>query len=69
MRPQENVAQPPCWEQTGWFVKLPIIGGLNQPPRLREAKVASRHLLDRAATLLIQGVHYVKKASLGPGSE
>jgi hypothetical protein len=50
MRPQENVAQPPCREQTGWFVKLPIIGDLNQPPRLREAKVASRHLIDRAAT-------------------
>src|SRR6185436_12221433 len=47
---KKNVAKHPCWERTGWFVQLPIIGGLNKPPRLREAKVASRNFLDRAAT-------------------
>jgi hypothetical protein len=34
----------------GGLFKHPIIGGVNKPPRLREAKVASRNLLDRAAT-------------------
>ena len=64
---KKNVAKPPCWERTGWFVQLPIIGGLNQQSlmlraialalraRLREAIVASQNLLDRAATLLVQG--------------
>ncbi len=28
-----------------WFVQLPIIGGLNQPPRLRPLRKASRHFL------------------------
>ena len=37
-------------ERTGRFVQLPINRWLNQPPRLRDAAVASRNLLDRAAT-------------------
>src|SRR2546427_6079460 len=28
-----------------WFVQLPIIGGLNQLPRLRPLRKASRHFL------------------------
>src|SRR5688572_33385605 len=38
------------WSGRGGWFKLPINRWLNQPPRLRDAKVASRNLLDRAAT-------------------
>jgi hypothetical protein len=31
----KNGAKPPLMERTGWLVQLPIIRGLNQPPRLR----------------------------------
>jgi len=41
---------PPLMERTGRFVQLPINRWCNQPPRLRDAEVASRNLLDRAAT-------------------
>src|SRR5262249_7172685 len=34
-RHQKNAAKPPLMERTGWFVQLPIIGGFNEPPRLR----------------------------------
>src|SRR5205809_5506954 len=36
----------PLQARPGWFVQLPIIGGLNQPPRLRPLKEASRHFLN-----------------------
>ena len=36
----------PLEARPGWFVQLPIIGGLNQPPRLRPAKEASQHFLN-----------------------
>jgi hypothetical protein len=49
-RPREKVAKPPCRERTGWLVQVSDNRRLNQPPRLREAKVASRNRLDRAAT-------------------
>src|SRR5437762_10992952 len=31
------------WAQTGWLVQLPIIGGLNQPPRRCELIVIRRY--------------------------
>ena len=34
-RHQANGAKPPLMERTGWLVQLPIIGGFNEPPRLR----------------------------------
>ena len=34
------------WRGRGGSFKLPIIGGLNQPPRLRPTKEASRYLLN-----------------------
>ena len=54
-RPQENIAKPPCWERTGWFVELPIIGGLNQPPRLRELMWLREIFLIAQPPLLVQG--------------
>ena len=59
---KKDAAKPPLVERTGAqrkrdsaqhqarFVQVPINRWLNQPPRLRDAKVASRNLLDRAAT-------------------
>jgi len=32
---KKDVAKPPLMERPGWFVQLPIIGGFNEPPRLR----------------------------------
>src|SRR5262245_30851767 len=37
-RHQENGAKPPLKERPGWFVQLPIIGGFNEPPRLRQPR-------------------------------
>src|SRR5206468_218686 len=64
--PRHQVNGPvPLKARPGWFVQLPIIGGLNQPfflvspyrahirsahARLRPAKVASRHFIDGAST-------------------
>src|SRR6266567_9058863 len=36
--------------RTGWFVQLPIIGGLNEPPRLRPLRRLRRFFLMGAAT-------------------
>src|SRR5437016_14245382 len=36
--------------RTGWFVQLPIIGGLNEPPRLRPLRWLRRFFLMGAAT-------------------
>src|SRR5213592_2407691 len=45
--PRHQVNGPvPLKARPGWFVQLPIIGGLNQPPRLRPLKEASRHFLN-----------------------
>src|SRR5439155_21307245 len=45
--PRHQVNGPvPLGARPGWFVQLPIIGGLNQPPRLRPLKEASRHFLN-----------------------
>ena len=45
--PRHQVNGPiPLKARPGWFVQLPIIGGLNQPPRLRPAKEASQHFLN-----------------------
>src|SRR5689334_2365812 len=54
-RPQKNIAKPPCWERTGWFVQLPITGGLNEPPRLRELMWLREIFLIAQPPLLIQG--------------
>src|SRR6266704_1215090 len=37
-------------QERGWFVQLPIIGGLNQPPRLRPLKRLRGIFLMVAAT-------------------
>src|SRR5881396_2755528 len=37
-------------QEPGWFVQLPIIGGLNQPPRLRPPRRLRGILLMGAAT-------------------
>jgi hypothetical protein len=34
----KNAAKPPLMERTGWLVQLPIIRGLNEPPRLRRLR-------------------------------
>jgi hypothetical protein len=52
---KKNVAKQPCWERTGWFVQLPIIGGLNQPPRLREQLWLREVFLIAQPPLLVQG--------------
>ena len=45
--PRHRVNGPvPLEARPGWFVQLPMIGGLNQPPRLRPLKEASRHFLN-----------------------
>src|SRR5947199_3009233 len=45
--PRHQVNGPvPLEARPGWFVQLPMIGGLNQPPRLRPLKEASRHFLN-----------------------
>src|SRR5437867_6598821 len=49
-RPQENVAKPPYWERTGWFVQTTDNRWLERTTPSRRANVASRNLLDRAAT-------------------
>ena len=54
-RPQENIAKPPLWERTGWLVQITDNRWL-EPTTLDAARssgranVASRNLLDRAAT-------------------
>jgi hypothetical protein len=49
-RHQENAAKPPLKERTGWLVQQPIIGGLNEPPRLRPLMWLRDILLLGAAT-------------------
>ena len=46
----------------GWF-KLPIIGGLNQPPRLRELMWLREIFLIAQPPLLIQGGEYASTPS------
>src|SRR2546426_5505946 len=41
-------------QEPGWFVQLPIIGGLNQPPRLRPRR-RLRGIFLMGAPLLVQG--------------
>src|SRR5437879_13790107 len=36
----------PLTARTGWFVQLPIIGGLNEPPRLRPLRRLRRFFLN-----------------------
>src|SRR6185436_3655950 len=38
------------WSGRGGSFNYRLIGGLNEPPRLRRAKEASRHLINGAAT-------------------
>jgi hypothetical protein len=47
---KKDAAKPPLVKRTGRLVQLQINRWLNQPPRLRDAAVASRNFLDRAAT-------------------
>jgi hypothetical protein len=47
---KKNIAKPPFWERTGWLVQLPINRWLEPTTPSARAKVASRNLLDRAAT-------------------
>src|SRR5881628_2412930 len=49
-RPQENIAKPPCWERTGWLVQTTDNRWLEPTTPSARADVASRNLLDRAAT-------------------
>src|SRR5437867_12888600 len=49
-RPQENIATHPCWERTGWFVQTTDNRWLEPTTPSARANVASRNLLDRAAT-------------------
>src|SRR6476646_7750684 len=49
-RPQENIAKPPCWERTGWLVQTTDNRWLEPTTPSARANVASRNLLDRAAT-------------------
>src|SRR6266566_753508 len=45
--PRHQVNGPvPLEAWPGWFVQLPIIGGLNQPPRLRPLKRLRGHFLN-----------------------
>src|SRR6266571_933415 len=45
--PRHQVNGPvPLEARPGWFVQLPIIGGLNQPPPSAPGKEASRHFLN-----------------------
>src|SRR5437867_4248936 len=49
-RPQENIAKPPLWERTGWFVQTTDNRWLEPTTPSTRANVASRNLPDRAAT-------------------
>src|SRR5262245_55433195 len=49
-RHQENGSKPPLNERPGWFVQLPIIGGFNEPPRLRSLRKLRDIFLMGAAT-------------------
>jgi len=46
----QNAAKPHCSAQTGWLVQLPIIGGLNQPPRPLHQRKLRGIFIDVAAT-------------------
>src|SRR6266581_8295292 len=49
--PRHQVNGPvPLEARTGWFVQLPIIGGLNQPPHLRPLRRLRDIFLMGAAT-------------------
>src|SRR2546427_10300123 len=49
--PRHQVNGPvPLEARTGWFVQLPIIGGLNQPPHLRPLRRLRDTFLMGAAT-------------------
>src|SRR5213083_687890 len=49
--PRHQVNGPvPLQARPGWFVQLPIIGGLNQPPRLRPLRKLRGIFLMGAAT-------------------
>src|SRR5205809_2259628 len=49
--PRHQVNGPiPLKARPGWFVQLPIIGGLNQPPRLRPLRRLRGIFLMGAAT-------------------
>ena len=54
-RHQENAAKPPLMERTGWFVQRPIIGGFNEPPRLRPIRKLRAIFLRAQPPLLCQG--------------
>src|SRR5437016_4722193 len=43
----------PLTARTGWFVQLPIIGGLNEPPRLRPLRRLRRFFLNGAQPPLV----------------
>src|SRR6266704_5699969 len=60
----------PLTARTGWFVQLPIIGGLNEPPRLRPLRRLRRFFLMGAATphLPRRGVFAPKKPRKCPNS-
>ena len=51
----KSAAKPPLLERTGWFVQRPIIGGLNQPPPLRQLMRLRAILLLAQPPLLGQG--------------
>jgi hypothetical protein len=46
----QNAAKPHCSAQTGWLVQLPIIGGLNQPPRPLHQRRLRGIFIDVAST-------------------
>ena len=43
----------------GWFVQLPIIGGLNQPPRLRPLRRLRGILMGAATPSLSKALTYL----------
>jgi hypothetical protein len=54
-RDSNKNAAKPLVERTGWFVQRQIIGGLNEPPRLRELRRLRENLLIAQPPLLNQG--------------
>src|SRR5437867_9103194 len=67
--PRHQVNGPvPLEAPPGWFVPLPIIGGLNQPPRLRPLRRLRGIFLMGAAAppLPRRGVRLLRRSSQNP---
>ena len=54
-RPQENIAQPPIWSGRGGLIHYRLIGGLDEPPRLRRCGGFATSFLMAQPPRLIQG--------------